>query len=222
MASTSDHVMHSQAASKPAPFLYLNEGYAAVRGGDREFEPDEMRMEVYTALAGGAKSLQWYPAHGGNGLLAHPRMWNAVGEMNIALQAVLPLLSTGSPVGKPIVRDGDYLASTILCGDSAIVAVLVNREFESTPTGFVRPETHPTTVRVRMPSFLKAARVMRIHPDGPPVEITATKSVSSITYEAVASPVDMLVICASERVAEELLARYSVARKRFKPSPEPR
>lgn len=55
--ATTDHVTHTRAASRPPCFYYLNEGYC--RNDQREFEPDEMRIEAYTALAAGAKSLQW-------------------------------------------------------------------------------------------------------------------------------------------------------------------
>ncbi|MDD3925443.1 MAG: LamG domain-containing protein, partial [bacterium] len=140
IGNTLGHVQNTQAAARPRPFYYLNEGYCY--NDYRAFEADEMRMEAYTALAGGAKSLQWYPAHGDRGLLAHPTLWNAVGEINGILHQVLPLTSIGTPVdGLLTIEDSqDYYGSCIVCGDKAMVVTLVNKNYLSNSNAFVRPD----------------------------------------------------------------------------------
>ena len=131
---TAEHVRHTAAAGRPRPFIYLCEGYCS--NDRREFEPDEMRLEAYAALAGGAKALQWYPAHGSRGLLAHPRMWNAVGRMNGVLHQVLPLLSVGMPAEQALVEGGRLQATSIVCGERALAVVLINMDHSSTPEAF--------------------------------------------------------------------------------------
>ncbi len=216
---TQDHVLNTQAASRPRPFYYLNDGYCANK--EREFDPDEMRIEVYTALASGAKSLQWYPAHGTNGLLKHPKMWNAVGEVNGILQQVLPLTSIGIPVGEPLVDGGNYLSSCILCGDKAMVVILVNKDFQSTPEQFIRAETPAAAVRVRLPSFMKAAGVVRMRFPGGLPDIPADIKDSTVKFNAAANPVEMLLIYSRESVFEGLRQRHAECLQRFVPMPEP-
>jgi hypothetical protein len=218
IGSTEDHVIHTRAASRPRPFYYLNGGYC--RNDQREFEPDEMRMEVYTALATGAKSLQWYPAHGDRGLLKHPAMWNAVGEVNGILHQVLPLLSIGVPVGKPSVDGGNYLSSLVLCGDKALVVILVNRDFQSTAEQFVRAETPTATVRVTLPAFMRAAGVVRMRFPGGLPDIPAEIDRTTVTFRASANPVEMLVIYSDESVFEGLRRRHSECTDRYIPMPE--
>ncbi len=216
---TEDHVLHTQAASRPRPFYYLNCGYC--RNEAREYQPDEMRMEVYTALASGAKSLQWYPAHGARGLLKHPRMWNAVGEVNGILQQVLPLISIGIPVGKPLVDEGNYLSSSILCADKAMIVILVNKDYVSTPEEFIRAETPASVVRVRLPSYMQAAGVVRMRFPGGLPDIPAEIKDSSVKFMAAANPVEMLLIYSTESVFEALRQKHDECLERFVPMPEP-
>jgi hypothetical protein len=164
--ATAEHVRYTRLASRPRPFYYLNCGYAR-RKDTREFDPEEMRLEVYTALGEGAKSVQWYPAHGDSGLLKHPRMWDAVGEMNGVLHQLLPLLSIGTPVDEPRVEGGNVRANSILCGDRAMAVILVNQDFTADKDTFsLRPAQ--VGVRVRIPSLFRPRGVVRIgFPEGP-------------------------------------------------------
>ena len=221
---TRDHVAHTQAACRPRPFYYLNEGYCTTRSRDakasREFSPDEMRIEVYTAVACGAKSLQWYPAHGSRGLLKHPRMWNAVGEMNGILHQVLPLISIGMPVGAAQVDADNWLTSCILCGDRAMLVVLVNRNYKSTPAEFITAPAPPATVRVRLPRFLKAAGAVRMRFPGGLPDIPAEIADATVTFKASANPVEMVLIYADESVFEQLRRTHAGCLKRYVPTPE--
>ncbi len=219
IGATQDHVLNTQAASRPRPFFYLNDGYC--ENDHREFEPDEMRMEVYTALACGAKSLQWYPAHGARGLLKHPQMWNAVGELNGILQQVLPFISIGIPVGQPLVDEGNYLSSCILCGDQAMIVILVNKDYVSTPEEFIRVQTPASPVRVRLPSYMRAAGVVRMRFPGGLPDIPAEISGSSVKFNAGANPVEMLLIYSNESVFEALRQKHHECLQRYVPMPEP-
>ena len=216
--STQDHVAHTQAASRPRPFYYLNCGYCR-RGKGRAHEPDEMRLEVHTALACGAKSFQWYPAHGDVGLLKHPKMWNAVGEMNGVLHQVLPLVSIGMPVGQPTVEGGNILGSTILCGDKAMVVVLVNKDFSASPEKF---EIRPVRVKVsvRLPRFMTAAGVCTVHfPRGLP-DRPAKIDGSNVEFSVNVGAGAIAVIYADESVFEQMRQAHARCLERFKPMAE--
>ena len=178
--ATAEHARYTRLASRPRPFYYLNCGYAQ-RKDTREFSPEEMRLEVYTALSEGAKSLQWYPAHGDNGLLKHPRMWDAVGAMNGVLHQLLPLLAIGTPVDEPRVEGGDVRARSILCGESAMAVMLVNQGFTADKDAFsLRPAE--VRVRARVPSFLRPVGVVRVDfPEGPQ-QVAADIGSSTVSF----------------------------------------
>jgi len=174
LGRTADHVKHTAAASRPRPFIYLCEGYS--KNANREFDPLEMHLEVFTALAHGAKSLQWYPAHSSRGLLEHPAMWDAVGRMNVLLHQALPLLSIGVPAEEPLVTGGDVEGSMIVCGDRALAVVLVNHAHRSTPEDFSLEPARDVSVRVRVPASMQVATAALVGVDGPvqiPIDVGA-------------------------------------------------
>lgn len=215
VARTRDHVEHTAAGSRPRPFIYLCEGYS--ENQQRQFSPDEMRLEVLTALAFGAKSLQWYPAHGSRGLLEHPRMWDAVGRMNAMLHQVLPLLSIGTPVADAIAAPRGILARMILCGDRAVAVVAVNRDFESTAeTSDLRPARN-VTVRLRLPEFMRAPSAVLATPDGPiDLALDVRGATASFTLEEV-GPGAIVVIYGDDAIPREMRSIASSAARRFQP-----
>ncbi len=178
--ATAEHARYTRLASRPRPFYYLNCGYAQ-RKDTREFSPEEMRLEVYTALSEGAKSLQWYPAHGDNGLLKHPRMWDAVGTVNGVLHQLLPLLAIGTPVEEPRVEGGNVRARSILCGTAAMAMILVNQDFTADKDAF---SLQPAEVRVRarVPSFLRPVGVVRVDFPQGPQEVAADIAGSTVSF----------------------------------------
>jgi hypothetical protein len=202
VSATRSHVEHLRAGSRPRPFYYLNCGYST--NGTREFEPDEMRLEVFTALAGGAKSFQWYPAHGDRGLLEHPRMWRAVGEMNGVLHQVLPLTAIGTPVGRPRVEGGNVEGATILCGDDALVVVLVNRDFRAAPDSFSLVPARSVTVRAHMPRFMKALGVCTVAFPDETRPVLAAIHGSTVTFSADVEAGAALVVYADPSVPDRL------------------
>ncbi len=219
VTGTQDHVTHTRNASRPRPFYYLNCGYCK-RGESREFEPEEMHLEVYTALAEGVKSLQWYPAHGATGLLKHPRMWNAVGRVNGILHQVLPLLSIGVPVEEPRVEGGNFLSRSILCGDKAMAVVLVNLDFTADrEAGF---ELNPATasVRVRLPRFFRAAGVVEPRFPEQAVQVPAELSTSLVEFSTQVQAGKILVIYSDDSLLQQMRSTHARCLEQFVPSPE--
>lgn len=217
ITATRDHVFNTRNASRPRPFYYLNEGYC--RNEQREFDPDEMRIETYTALATGAKSLQWYPAHGDRGLLKHPTMWTAVGAMNGVLHQVLPLLSIGVPLTSPSVEGGNLLSSAILCGDKALAVVLVNQDFSADAESFaLRPAQ--AVVRVRLPGFMKATGVAEVNFPGQTAQIPSEISGSSVAFATEVQAGKILVIYSDGAVLEQMRDTHARCLQRFIASPE--
>ena len=219
IAATGERVRHTQAASRPRPFYYLNCGYCR-RDGAREYSPEEMRLEVGTALAGGAKSLQWYPAHGPAGLLAHPRMWNAVGEMNGILHQVLPLVSLGVPCDTPAVDKGDLLGSTICCGDRALVVVLVNRDFAANAERFSLTPVREVGVSVRLPAWFKATGVSQLRFPEVTQALPARIEAGVATFRLDVTAVAVAVIHADSTVPDQMRTAHQRCAAQFAPLAE--
>lgn len=217
---TLDHCQHMHAAAHPKPFLYLNQGYCTPRDGQREFSPLEMRLEVFTALAAGAKSLQWYPAHGSRGLLKHPVMWNAVGETNGELHQLLPLLSIGTPIGEPLVNDDNILARTILCGDRALVVILVNENFTSTPEDFTIEPVDGASVRVRLPRGFRASGVALPAFPERPQGIDSEINASTVSFDLSFAAAQAAVIYSDASVVAEMQQIHDQCMSRYEPMPE--
>jgi hypothetical protein len=216
--ATQDHVYHTRMASRPRPFYYLNSGYCT-RPDQRIYDPLEMHLEVYTALAEGAKSLQWYPAHGDRGLLKHPTMWTAVGAMNGVLHQALPLLSIGMPIEMPRTEGGDLAATAILCGDRAIAVVLVNRDFTADPERFVLNPAQ-TTVRVRLPGFMQARGVAEVNFPAETTTISANIAASSVEFSTDVQAGKILVIYSDDAVLKEMRGIHARCLKQFVSSSE--
>ncbi|MFP3902630.1 MAG: hypothetical protein ACLFWB_00175, partial [Armatimonadota bacterium] len=202
------------------PFMYLNEGYCTPRDGQREFSPLEMRLEVFTALAAGAKSLQWYPAHGSRGLLKHPAMWNAVGETNGELHQLLPLLSIGTPIGEPLVDNENILARTILCGDRALVVVLVNKNYTSTPENFEIEAVEQATVRVRVPTIFKAAGVAVPDFPGAPHDIDCHINPTTVSFDLSFDAAQAAIIYSDTSVLKAMQSIHEDCMARYEPMPD--
>ncbi len=159
------HTEMLREASRPKPFFYLCEGYSA--NDKREFDPLEMKLEVLSALAEGAKGLQWYPAHHETGLLKHPRMWHAVGRMNAVLHMAMPYISMGTPLPGARCNHPDVHVQTILCGDRALAVIVRNDRFLSTPDRFELTPAEDIIVRGRAPRYIPCAEVVRLTAGGP-------------------------------------------------------
>jgi len=216
VSSTAYHVEHIREASRPRPFYYLNCGYST--NGEREFEPDEMRLEVFTALAHGAKSFQWYPAHSARGLLAHPRMWDAVGQMNGVLRQVLPLTSMGIPVNEPRIDQDGLSGSVIQCGDRAMAIVIVNEQFQATKSEFTLTRAEDVLIETRLPRFMKVAGACEVRfPEATrPVPIKTHGTRLSFRLDVGAGAV--VIVYADESVPEALRATHAACLKQFVPA----
>lgn len=123
------------------------------------------------------------------------------------------------PVGKPVIDNGDLLASTILCGDKALVIVLVNKDFSASAEEFeIRPVN--TTVSVRVPEFMKAEGVCTVNfPEGLP-DKPATIEGSQVKFSTSVGAGTIVVIYADESVFEQMRQAHARCLQEFKPMPE--
>jgi len=217
VTSTADHTIHTRQGHRPRPFYYLCSGYCTGRGVERVIDPREMELEVFAALREGAKSLQWYPAHSANGLLKHPAIWDAVGRMNVILHQVLPLVSIGTPIGEARIEGGGRVSGKmILCGDRAVVVVLVNEDFEATPDSFsITPAR--VKVRVDVPALISARGVAMPRVATGPLDLPAKIDGPQVEFEWTVDAGAVVVIYGEESVFEQLRQSQAKWYAQFKP-----
>lgn len=164
LGPTREHVAHLRAASRPKPFYYLCDGYCS--NDLREFACGEFRLEAYAALAEGAKGLLYYPAHGKNGLLAHPAALAVVAGINREMTHLLPYLSRNTPVPGAASASSGVSADLLLCGRDAAAVVLVNTNFKSTEERFEVAPADNVVVKMTLPPWITATRASRAFPSG--------------------------------------------------------
>ena len=139
--------------------------------------PEMERIWVYDTLSLGGKGIFWYPPHGG--ILDTRRdkparkaqkvqVWSEVGRLNAEMQMVGGLLATGEPLPLARVNVDTIEPGTIVCGESAVVLVLVNRSYiEKLSEPFRYRPAEKVKVTLRLPAWIKAKDVFVVDHSGP-------------------------------------------------------
>jgi hypothetical protein len=86
----------------------------------------EWRFLVYCAVASGAKGVIYRGRPAGDSLSR-----NAFSQLNRELQYLKPLLSIAEPVKWITSEDNNYVAKGLLCGDQAILIIILDRRYFS-------------------------------------------------------------------------------------------
>ncbi|MDD3925447.1 MAG: hypothetical protein PHT33_02190 [bacterium] len=139
--------------------------------------PETERIWVYDTLALGGKGIFWYPPHGGilntrkdapAGKAHKVQVWSEVGRLNAEMQMVGSLLVTGEPLPLARVNVDTIEPGTIVCGESAVVLVLVNRNYiEKLSEPFSYRPAKKVKVTLRLPAWIKAGDVFMVDANGP-------------------------------------------------------
>lgn len=155
-------ICHSACSPRPL-HLILNSVKHDVKGEEfRYATPEEKRVEVYYALAGGTKSFSywWYTPYGefrGCGA-ADPeakRLWKEIGLLGAEVRTAGPLISRSSPVTLVTKQPKRVWISSLLSGDDAIILLVVNDNMGSDRLGTVVVPQEKVTITVQPPAWLK-------------------------------------------------------------------
>ena len=174
-----DTVSQFRAATEPDPFFMVTEFFSL--GKDRSGRPptiEEMRLQCYIAVAGGARGVVHYIHSGSSG--GHeggktPALWDAMKPMHEELRRVGDIIDTGTPAPDSWVSSGDsgVHASAILAGDKMAV-IAVNTTDVSALEQFTAHPADNVNVTVRIPSWIDASKL----------EVTAADSMKPVASNA--------------------------------------
>ena len=113
--------------------------------------PQEEKMMAYYCLASGGKGLCYYTyddskpgGAGDHGVEANPTLLKTIGQINLTVQTLTPLLLHAYPCDGIVsqhsvgtVTNSDALwHRTLLCADGTVLLILVNHDFTSEAEGF--------------------------------------------------------------------------------------
>ncbi len=169
-------IIQSAAAPKPTHAILYANRYIDRKTG-REFRgptPVEKRIEMYYALAAGAKGISYWwmtpgkPAYGMGG--AHTesrRLWREVGLLGAEARTAGPLLVRGCAADVPAKAPKDVFVRGLLVGLDTMVVIVVNEQHVNDDKGTTVTPVADLAVEMTLPAWLKPADVFEIDARGP-------------------------------------------------------
>ena len=130
--------------------------------------PQEEKMMAYYCLASGGKGLCYYTyddskpgGAGDHGVEANPTLLNAIGQINLTVQTLTPLLLGAYPCDNIVSRHSVGAVSnsdtlwhrTLLCADGTVILILVNHDFTSDVGGFSSTPLKDVQLDLLMPPW---------------------------------------------------------------------
>ena len=125
--------------------------------------PEARRIEVYYALAAGAKGLGYWwlkPGYPSNGLADQdnpgaPELWKELGLLGNEIKTVAPLLVTGHPVDLPLSPGPNVWARGLASGTDTLVLFVVNDRYTNDFAGCHYSAIANATVTATLPSWMQ-------------------------------------------------------------------
>ncbi len=178
-------------ATEPKPFFMVPQFFNL--GPGRAGRPptiEEMRLQCYTMVAGGARGLIHYifsgSTGGGEGGRT-PALWDAMTGLHQELAGVGEIVGSGTPAPANWVKcsSANVLATGLLCGDEMAV-VFINLSHRSSLHSFTAISVRDFTVRVRIPPWIEASDLeVRLADTGDPIGATIEGDTLSFTVDEV-------------------------------------
>lgn len=185
----------ARSASEPKPLhIILNSVATIDKKKNRRFRcatPPEKRIEVYYALAAGAKSLSywWYtpgaPAYGvgaatsaGNADAA--ALWREIGLLGAEVRTAGPLLTTGCPCTLAAEAPRSLWPRFIVAGQDTLVLLVMNEQYANDDKGTQITPVERATVAFALPKWIDAPQVFEIAAAGTR-DLSARRSGSNLT-----------------------------------------
>jgi hypothetical protein len=165
-----DTVGKLRAATAPKPFFMVTQFFdLGPRRQGRSQTIEEMRLQCYAMVAGGARGLIHYIHSGSSG--GHeggksPELWNAMTAMHKELARVGEVAKNGTPAPDNWIRtnSANIYANVIISGDRMGV-ILINRAHRSALQQFTARPIENVTVTLRIPPWMNAAKLTAVAAD---------------------------------------------------------
>ncbi|MCM8759897.1 MAG: hypothetical protein NC906_09040 [Candidatus Omnitrophica bacterium] len=125
----SDYLAQAKLASQPKLVWFIPEAFTYK--GSRFPTPEEERINVYSAIGRGAKGIWYYVYDKEIGYPANKALEEEIGKINRQLQMLKEYIVISEPVSFSKVMIEKVTPYTLLCGDRAIILILVNNDYQS-------------------------------------------------------------------------------------------
>ena len=169
-----------RSACAPNP-LHLMLNCTKIRKGNRCFRfatPAEKRIELYYALAAGAKSISYWwfiplkpGASGSSGCGADEpdakALWNEIGLLGAEVRTLDELISRSCPAEVAIDAPDKLWVRTLLAGSDSLVVLCVNDDYVCNDKGTVINPVRNAVLTVTLPVWLDAKSVFEFDYRGP-------------------------------------------------------
>jgi len=167
----------AQSSAEPNPLhiiLYSCEYRDPSTGDTFPFPtPQNKRIEVYYALAGGAKGLAYWwflPGYPSNGLgAATPdanALWREIGLLGAEIRTAAPLLVTSCPAVMTLQPSTGVWARSLLVGLDTLVLLVVNDDYYNDEAGCHYTPVTSASVAVTLPTWLQSPTAFEIAAGG--------------------------------------------------------
>ena len=135
--------------------------------------PEEKRIEVYYALAAGAKQISywWYTpvppgTKGANGCGADDpqakALWNQIGLLGAEFGTVSRLIADGCVADLEVTAPEDLWVRTLLSGADTVIVLCVNENYASDRLGTVYQPIEQCRLEVSLPAWIRARDVFEV------------------------------------------------------------
>jgi hypothetical protein len=135
--------------------------------------PQSKRIEVYYALAGGAKGMAYwwfkagYPPNGvGDGGPEAMALWKEIGLLGAEIRTAAPLLITSCPAALTIQASTGLWARSLLVGADTIVLLAVNDQYYNDQQGCHYTPVANASLTVNLPAWLQSPTAFEIAKSG--------------------------------------------------------
>ncbi len=184
--------------------------------------PEEKRIEVYYALAAGAKALSfwWYTPFGefygcGGGDKDMKALWKEIGLVGAEIRSAEPLILRSCPAVVKIEAPRFLWVRSLLAGDDALAIIVANDNLACDRAGTTIYPVEKARLAVQLPAWLKAADVFEVTCEGAkPVKWQAKETELTIDLGAV-NVTRFIVVARDKAVRQQLQKTYE---DRFAPT----
>ncbi|MCS6860000.1 MAG: hypothetical protein NZT92_06750, partial [Abditibacteriales bacterium] len=130
--------------------------------------PEEVRIMMHYALAGGAKGLiayihctERYPERIFWGATDHPDVWAEIGKVNRQVELVAPVVACSYPLDIAKSLTDGVFARALIAPD-AVLVVCVNEKGQSLKDRFVKQTISPAELEISIPTWLPLKFAFRV------------------------------------------------------------
>ncbi|HOB74420.1 MAG TPA: hypothetical protein PKG54_07830 [Phycisphaerae bacterium] len=207
-----------QSACAPKPLhIILNSVRHDIPGSPFRFAtPAEKRMEVFYALAGGAKALSywWYTPYGefhgcGSSDPDGVALWREIGLLGALTRTAGPLITRSCPAAVTVKAPSHLWVRSLLAGDDSLLLLVVNEGIASDRQGTVVVPVEKAALAVTPPAWLKVATAFEISEQGIG-DLAWRQDGQQVTLDMGRLEVArMFVLTADSKLRETLSRRYA-------------